>query len=261
MGEEVSFELYINGQYQLYNASPLIEENGEMESILVVVENIDDRKLLEAQIEKAAAMAERDRLASELHDAVTQTLYSASVMAEATPHIWDQDEATGRQYLEQLPIMLRGALAEMRILLLELRPEALRELTLGQLLEPMTESTRAFTRATVTLKVESDRKLPEDVTMTLYRIVQECMNNITKHAEASQVNIWLCADREGVEINISDDGRGFDLESIPPGHLGIGIMRDRAQKIGAYFKIESEPGSGTLIILTWTNQSPSISEK
>jgi signal transduction histidine kinase len=97
--------------------------------------------------------------------------------------------------------------------------------------------------------------------MTLYRIVQECMNNITKHAEASQVNIWLCADREGVEINISDDGRGFDLESIPPGHLGIGIMRDRAQKIGAYFKIESEPGSGTLIILTWTNQSPSISEK
>ena len=197
----------------------------------------------------------------DLHDAVTQSLYSASVMAEAIPQLWEEDEAVGRQYLARLPIMLRGILAEMRILLFELRSDAVREKTLSQLLEPIIESTRSLTRATVTLKVESDRKLPEDVTTTIYRIVQEGMNNIVKHADAREVNIWLCADREGVEIHISDDGGGFDLESIPPGHLGIGNMRDRAQKIGATLRIDSEPGSGTLIVLTWTNQSPSISEK
>jgi PAS domain S-box-containing protein len=261
MGEEVSFELFINDQNQLYNASPLIDKNGVIDRILVVVENIDERKLFEAQIKQSAATAERDRLAGDLHDAVTQTLFTASVIAESLPQIWDEDEATGKSYLERLPIMLRGALAEMRILLLELRPSNLREQTLGHLFKTLTESVRTYTRATVTLKVDGDHKLPEDVTMSIFRIVQECMNNITKHSEASQINIWLCSDREGVEINISDDGRGFDPESIPTGHLGIGIMRDRAQQIGANLKIESEPGSGSLVILTWTNQAPSISEK
>jgi signal transduction histidine kinase len=111
------------------------------------------------------------------------------------------------------------------------------------------------------LKVESDDKLPEEVTLSIYRIVQECMNNIIKHANASQISIRLCTDREGAEILISDDGRGFNPESIPPGHMGIGIMRDRAQQIGATLNIDSEPGSGTLVFINWTNQTPSISEK
>ena len=220
-----------------------------------------ENTLLHQRVQQEAILEERNRLAGELHDAVTQTLFTASVIAESLPQIWDEDEATGREYLEQLPQMLRGALAEMRTLLLELRPSDLREQTLGQLVNALIESTRTYTRAKVTLKVESDDKLPEEVTLSIYRIVQECMNNIVKHANASQISIRLCTDREGAEILISDDGRGFNPESIPPGHMGIGIMRDRAQQIGATLNIDTEPGSGTLVFINWTNQAPSISEK
>jgi signal transduction histidine kinase len=175
-------------------------------------------------------------------------------MAEAAPKIWENDQAMGRQYLGQLPVLLRGALAEMRSLLLELRPRAFKDITLGQLLEPLADSLRAYTHAEVTLKVECDSQTPEDVTRNLHRIVQECLNNITKHAEASQIDIYLCSDHEGVEIRISDNGRGFDPQSIQPGRMGIDIMRDRARKIDAKLIIESQPGSGTLVMITWSGQ-------
>ncbi len=259
MGEEVTFELFINDQYQLYRAIPLYnEENEGIDRILVVVDVIDDRKLLEAKIKETAAREERDRLARNLHDAVTQTIFSASAIAEATPRIWEKDEALGRQYLERLPVMLRGALAEMRTLLLEFRPEALKEQTLDQLLDTLVGAARANTRAKVTLMIERNRPLPEDVTISLYRITQECLNNIIKHSAASQIDVGLCFNRDGVELNVSDNGCGFDPESIQPEHLGLGIMRDRAQEIGAKFKIDSEPDGGTVVSVTWSDQARPI---
>jgi signal transduction histidine kinase len=255
MGEEVSFELFINDQNQLYNAIPLIGENGAIDRIMVVVENVTERKLFEAQSQQAAATAERERLGRELHDAVTQTLFSASVIAKALPDIWEKDPAIGRTYMEQLPRLLKGALAEMRTLLLELRPNALREQTLGQLLELLAEAARARSGAIVTLKVEGDRPLPEDVSIALHRIAQESLNNVAKHAESTHISIWLRLDQSGVKLHISDDGRGFDPETIPSGHLGVRIMRERAQKIGATFQIDSKPGDGTIVIVTWSDQA------
>lgn len=256
MGEEVTFELFFNDQYQLYHAIPLInEENEEIDKILVVVDVIDDRKLLEAKIMETAAREERDRLARNLHDAVTQTLFSASAIAEATPRIWEKDEALGRQYLERLPTLLRGALAEMRTLLLELRPEALEEQHLEQLLNTLADAARANTRAQITLMVDGHRPLPEDVTISFYRVAQECLNNITKHSKASQIDIRLCFNRDGVELQVSDNGCGFDPESIQPEHLGLDIMNDRSQSIGAIFKIDSEPGGGTIVSITWSDQA------
>jgi PAS domain S-box-containing protein len=255
MGEEVSFELFINDQNQLYNAIPLIGENGAIDRIMVVVENVTERKLFEAQSQQAAATAERERLGRELHDAVTQTLFSASVIAKALPDIWEKDPAIGRTYMEQLPRLLKGALAEMRTLLLELRPNALREQTLGQLLELLAEAARARSGAIVTLKVEGDRPLPEDVSIALHRIAQESLNNVAKHAESTHISIWLRLDQSGVKLHISDDGRGFDPETIPSGHLGVRIMRERAQKIGATFQIDSKSGDGTIVIVTWSDQA------
>jgi signal transduction histidine kinase len=215
---------------------------------------IDNARLYQ-QVQQAAVLEERDRLARELHDAVTQSIYSASVIAEVAPDIWDNDPAIGRQYLEQLPMMLRGALAEMRILLLELRPSAPQDMTLGQLLELLVEAARARSRANITLTVEGERPLPENVTTALHRITQESLNNVSKHAEAREVNLSFICDSEEMVLQISDDGVGFDPATVQPGHLGIGIMSERAKEIGATFQIDSKPGDGTIVIVTWPNQT------
>jgi two-component system nitrate/nitrite sensor histidine kinase NarX len=214
-----------------------------------------DNARLHAQVQQVAILEERDRLARELHDAVTQTLFSASVIAKAVPDIWEKDPAIGRTYLEQLPGLLQGALAEMRVLLLELRPSALQDQTMDQLLKMLVEAARTRSGAIVTLKVEGDHPLPEDVTMALHRIAQESLNNVAKHAEASEINVRLICDPEEVVLHIADDGCGFDPETIPSGHLGVGIMRERAQKIGATFQVDSKPGDGTIVIVTWSDQA------
>jgi PAS domain S-box-containing protein len=235
-------------------SQPITDEDpvGGVQGLLT---DITERKRAEELIVEEIASAEREHLARELHDAVTQNLFSASVIAKALPDIWEKDPAIGRDYLEQLPTILQGALAEMRTLLLELRPSSLRGQTLGQLLEPLAEAARARSGAAVTLKVEGDCSLSEDVTLNLHRIAQESLTNIIKHAEASEVNVKLTCDPEEVVLLITDDGRGFDPETIPLGHLGIGIMSERAQKIGATFKIDSKPGDGTIVVVTWSNQA------
>jgi signal transduction histidine kinase len=123
------------------------------------------------------------------------------------------------------------------------------------LLEPLAEAAGAHSGAAVTLNVEGDCFLSEDVTIKLHRIAQESLTNIIKHAEASEVNVKLTCDPEEVVLLITDDGRGFDPETIPLGHLGVGIMSERAQEIGATFKIDSKPGDGTIVVVTWSDQA------
>jgi PAS domain S-box-containing protein len=207
---------------------------------------------LHQQVRQSAALEERARVARELHDSVSQTLFSASMLADTTPLAWDIDQAMARKNLNQLGQLLRGASAEMRTLLFELRPDAMQNQTLGQLLDPLAEAARARTRAMVSLNVEGDRILPENVTIALLRIAQESLNNVAKHAEATEVNVDLACGPEGVVLRIRDDGRGFDPADIPPGHFGIGNMTDRARKIGATFKVESNPGGGTQVLVTWS---------
>ncbi|MBE9475484.1 MAG: AAA family ATPase [Chloroflexi bacterium] len=229
------------------NINQLVLEGNEV--LLALVEDVTDELAAE---QETAALTEREHLARELHDAVSQTLFTAGMIAEATPRLWDKDPTTGQQNLEMLSVMIRGASAEMRSLLLELRPDTLKDQTLGNLLETLVAATRARTRAAVSLKVESDCLLPDDVTLTLHRIAQESLNNIAKHAEASEVVIDLSCSPESAKLSIEDDGRGFDPQAIPAGHLGIGIMRERAQKIGATLQINSKPGDGTSVLVTWS---------
>jgi len=216
--------------------------------------DITQRVQAERQLEQAAAIAERDRIARDLHDAVTQTLFSASSIAEATPHIWLKDQALAQQYMENLTVMLRGALAEMRTLLLELRPEALREQTLDQLLQTLVEATQARTSAPISLVVNGQRPLPEDVTITFHRIAQESLNNVVKHAEATEVSITLDCDQNGIVLRVRDNGSGFDPSTIPAGHLGLSIMAERIEKIGGTLLIDSQPGDGTQIVVGWSEK-------
>jgi signal transduction histidine kinase/ligand-binding sensor domain-containing protein len=217
---------------------------------------IENVRLYE-QAQQAAVMAERSRLARDLHDAVTQTLFSASLIAEAVPASWDLDPQEGRELLGELQQLTRGALAEMRTLLLELRPAALIETGLSDLLHQLAEAAVGRIGMSVTVTADRDCALPPNVHVALYRIAQEALNNVVKHARARKAEVCLrCADDspdggKAVELLIRDDGRGFNPGEIPLDHLGLGIMRERAEAIGAQIRIESEIGQGTRISLSW----------
>jgi signal transduction histidine kinase len=199
-----------------------------------------------------AAAEERNRLARDLHDAVTQTLFSASLIAEVLPVIWGRKPEEGLRRLEELRQLSRGALAEMRIMLLELRPAALDEAELEYLLRQLAESITGRSRVPVTVKVDGQCPLPIEVKIALYRIAQESLNNMAKHARAKQVIVNLHCEPERVILRVTDDGKGFDRASIRPDSLGLGIMRERAASIGALLSIESEVGQGTSIEAIWS---------
>jgi len=202
----------------------------------------------------AAVTSERTRLARDLHDAVTQTLFSASLIAEVLPDLWDMNQAEARKRLEELRQLTRGALAEMRTLLVELRPNALVDVPLPVLLKQLCESFIGRARLPVQLNVEGKRPLPPDVQLAYYRITQEALNNIVKHAKATQVIVTLRME-DMVRLSIVDNGVGFDPASVPPNHLGTKIMRERAEAIGATYSLYSEPGEGTQISVTWEEKS------
>jgi signal transduction histidine kinase len=212
-------------------------------------------------VQQAAAAAERERLARDLHDAVTQTLFSASVIAETMPRIWKTRPQEAEDGIEELRRLTRGALAEMRTLLLELRPAGLTEKPLGELLNHLADAVTGRTRMPVALTVQGDTMLPPDLQIALYRIAQEALNNISKHARASQAWVSLDYGPGGGELQVRDDGRGFDPgtavatpTSYPeeqPARPGLGTMRERATSIGADLKIESKAGQGTRIRVTW----------
>jgi signal transduction histidine kinase len=206
---------------------------------------------LRDQRTKAAAAAERSRLARDLHDAVTQTLFSASLMADVLPRLWERAPAEGRRCLDDLRGLTRAALAEMRSLLVELRPAALEEAKLDFLLHQLAQAVTGRARCSVTASVAEAPPLPSDVQVALYRIAQEALNNAARHARASRVDITLRALSQGVELQITDDGRGFDAACVSSDHLGLGIMRERADAIGGVLTIESERTRGTVVTVKW----------
>jgi signal transduction histidine kinase len=229
------------------NMSKLVLDG--QQQLLVMVEDVTAQIAAE---QETATLEERARLARELHDAVTQTLVSASLLSDATTHASEEGRVIETQDLVKLSQLLRGAVDEMRTLLLEMRPSAKHDRTLGQLLASLAESTRTRSPAKVNLRIEGDRLLPENVTTTLQRIAQESLNNATRHAEAKTVNVDLVCDPDGVALRITDDGRGFDVERVPAGHHGLSIMLERAQEIGAVFEIHSKFDEGTEISVTWS---------
>jgi PAS domain S-box-containing protein len=232
------------------------ERTRELSEInLKLINEIEHRqKAEEALAAKAvdeAITAERTRLARDLHDAVTQTLFSASLIAEVLPDIWDMDEAEARKSTEELRQLTRGALAEMRTLLLELRPAALTQARFPDLIKQLSEAVIGRARLPVHLDVIGDYEMPPDVKVAFYRIAQESLNNIMKYARASDVRIQLRLECCNVHMEIKDNGIGFDPSAIRPTSLGTRIMRERADAIRAHIKISSAPGQGTLVSLDW----------
>jgi nitrate/nitrite-specific signal transduction histidine kinase len=217
------------------------------QQIGVAVENAH----LYEQAEQTAIAAERGRLARELHDAVTQTLFSANLIADVIPRIWKRDPEEGMQSLEELRQLTRGALAEMRTLLLEMRPEALDRSDIKSLLTQLAEAFMGRVRVPVSLVIQEGCELTHEVKIVFYRVAQEALNNIAKHSGARQVELHLECQPDHMNLCIQDDGLGFEAGSLTPDHMGVAIMRERAHSIGANLKIESQIGQGTTVELDW----------
>jgi PAS domain S-box-containing protein len=199
-----------------------------------------------------AVAAERNRLARDLHDAVTQTLFSASLLAEVIPELMKVNQVEAYRRLEELRQLTRGALAEMRTLLLELRPSALTDASLPDLLRQLTEAIIGRARLPVELTVEGEYTLTPEVQVAFYRIAQEALNNVAKYAKAGQVVVSLRCSAGQVRMAVMDNGVGFNPATVSPTHLGMRIMRERAEAIGAKLSVYSEPGEGTQISVTWS---------
>ena len=222
---------------------------------------IAERLIIEEQLAKKAAQeavtAERTRLARDLHDAVTQTLFSSSLIAEVLPDLWAMYIEEAKKSTEELRQLTRGALAEMRTLLLELRPASLTQTRLSDLIKQLCEAFIGRSRLPITLTIEGERNLPPEVQIAFYRIAQESLNNVFKYARARQVNVSLLLSASGVKFEVCDNGIGFDTSTSKPTSLGMRIMRERAEAIGADFHIFSTPGSGTCVEVTW-NENPNL---
>ncbi len=232
--------------------SPEVFEFLQLLSVRISVA-IQNAQLYE-QAQALAAQEERQRLARDLHDAVSQTLFSAKLLAEMLLRKLETNHmpaAALREDLEQIHMLTKSAQAEMRTLLLELRPSALFGTPLSDLLKHLTEAFSSRVGVPIALSVTEQRTLPPDVRVVFYRIAQEALNNIVKHAEATEIAVTLHNSETQVKLSIKDNGRGFDIRRIPKDHLGVRIMHERAQSIGAQLHLTSAPGQGTEIVVTW----------
>jgi signal transduction histidine kinase len=167
--------------------------------------------------------------------------------------------------MAELQQLTRGALAEMRTLLLELRPVGLAEARLEDLIKQLAEGLSGRIRVPVDVHLEGQAELPPDVKISFYRIAQEALNNLAKHSGANKVEIGLrsisaprrkgrkkaAKGSQSVSLVIQDNGSGFDVDTVPSDHMGLGIMRERAGSADAALSIQSKPGEGTIISLTW----------
>jgi DNA-binding NarL/FixJ family response regulator/signal transduction histidine kinase len=239
--------------------------------------NVGDAKFVEAvAIHTAAAIEnacmvenakekaiyeERERLAREMHDTVAQTIYSACLITEVFPYIWDHNPEEGKQNLNKLQHLIRGALAEIRTVIFELRPSALEMASLETLLRQLGFVLSGRARIQVQMSIEGEIPLPVHVKTTIYRIAQEIFNNIAKHSEATEVQMVLKMRPVGLILNISDNGKGFQPSQGSSQGLGLRIMQERAAMIGARMEIKSEPAQGTNIKVTWSKDAAEVKER
>jgi nitrate/nitrite-specific signal transduction histidine kinase len=243
------------------------ELSGEQMSMLAAIGQQAGVALENARLyrhsQEVAAAAERGRLARELHDSVTQTLFSANLIAGVLPTLWQRSPAMGQRRLVELRTLTQGALAEMRTLLLELRPTALIETPLADLLQQLALAATVRSRVPVRVEVGGQINLPAGVQVTLYRIAQEALSNMTKYARATAALVTLNDDDQTGEVSlgICDDGRGFDPQTVAGNHLGLKIMHERVAAIGARLAVVSRPGCGTQVSVVWKRTNEPLEEE
>jgi len=230
-------------------------ETARQESQALLVELQEAHRELQAyaaQIEELAAAEERNRLARELHDSVTQTIFSMTLTAESARILLERDPSKAAAQLDRLLELAQSALAEMRSLISHLRPKTVAEEGLIPALGRHIAERGNQDGLTIAFRLEGyeeDRRLPPETEEALFRVVQEGLNNVVKHAQTDRAEIRLCLSDELVCLLVEDRGVGFDITRVSSGtsHLGLASMHERVKGLGGTLRIESQPGAGTQI--------------
>jgi signal transduction histidine kinase len=232
---------------------------------VLLEQEISERQQAEAELAQRAAadavIEERNRLARELHDSVTQSLHGSTLMAEAAQRIAAAgDLQRTRRYLTRLGEISQQALKEMRLLVYELRPLALEDVTLTEALQQRLDTVERRAGVDVQLAVDDSHDLPEAIEEALYRIAQEALNNALQHASPSSVVVSIHITGEPPEqqvtLEISDDGAGFDMSALgDQGGIGLASMKERAENLGGKLVVHSSPGEGAQVQATLDLQS------
>jgi signal transduction histidine kinase len=209
---------------------------------------IENARLFE-QAQDTAALNERQRLARELHDSVSQALYGIALGARTARKLVEEDPAKAIEPLDYVVQLASAGQAEMRALLFELRPESLALEGLVVALDKQVAATSARYSLPITAELGTEPELTLTQKEVFYRIGQEALHNVVKHARATAASLRLALNSEALDLEIADNGTGFEVGQGFPGHMGLVSMQERAMSIGAAFTVTSAPGEGTSVRL------------
>jgi PAS domain S-box-containing protein len=198
------------------------------------------------QAQALASLEERRHLARELHDSVSQALYGIALGTRTARMLLDRDPSRLAEPLDYIMNLAEAGLSEMRALIFELRPEILEAEGLVVALTKQSDALKVRHKVQVITRLGPEPAVPLIIKEALYRIAQEATHNIIKHARASQIELSL-VQTDGLTLEIKDDGQGFDPQQTFPGHLGLQSMRERVEKLGGRFELESAAGQGTTV--------------
>jgi len=205
--------------------------------------------------QEAAVLEERNRLARDLHDSVTQQLFSMTLTAQAARAQLGKNIQRASAQLERIQETATAALAEMRALIYQLRPPVLTDQGLVAALNQHIGALSRREAIRAEMSVAGDERYARGAEQAIFRIVQEALNNVVKHANASTVSVTLEFTPELVRVSVADNGVGFDIQSVESGktssgrHLGLISMRERAAELGGTMELHSRPGGGTEIVV------------
>lgn len=220
---------------------------------------IENARLYE-QAQVVAALEERQRLARELHDSVSQALFGITLGINTTRILLERDLSRVPQSLDYIYSLAQSGMTEMRALLFELRPESLETEGLVVALTKQAAAIKSRYGLEVQVELGAEPTVPLPVKEALYRIGQESMHNTVKHAQASRITLRLLNTAEQLRLEISDDGIGFEPQGDFPGHLGLRSMHERASKLGGKFLLRSHPGHGTQVVVEVPLNTSQVSE-
>ncbi len=239
----------ITGLY-IMAARKALEEKNKSQTLLTALQGAYNKlEDYTKHAETFAAAEERNRLARELHDSVTQKLFSMTLTAEAARMIYEKEPAGVVSLLQRIQELSHDSLNEMRTLLKKLRPKTISQIGLIPTLKQHIKERKDQDGLSVDLIIDGNQGLSPGIEEPLFRIVQEALNNVVKHSGVNSARIVLRLEEESLSLCIEDQGRGFNLAEVEQdtAHLGLSSMRERVTLMGGKFSIESESGQGTRI--------------
>jgi signal transduction histidine kinase len=242
-GQVIGALSIVNQEPDAFTAHHAALVSGVTQQVAIAVENAR----LYQRAQEAAVLEERQRISRELHDSVSQALYSIALGARTARELVDREPESLAEPLDFVLAQAERGLAEMRALIFELRPEALEQEGLTSALQKQADALQARYQLAVDVSLAREPDVPLRVKEALYRIAQEALQNVVKHAGATRVDLSLSRSDEGLMLEVRDNGRGFDASGSFPGHLGLQSMHERAARVGGLLEIVGAAGVGTTL--------------